>query len=384
MKSRFATALVVVGLTAAACSSGNPIATVGAVTITDERVNAFHAAGDAEGDFGCTLDFLISSEVFAEAARTRLGITVSGGDIDDYLAAPPAHRTAAMADLSSADFSDEGLREQVRRWVLVDRIVDARLLADAALFAALVPADAPEAAVDSPVPYLDPADRRSVIDAWQAEFIGEDDIADVVVDPLFGSWTTDDLSARDACAAAVLARVGGVGITEADVNALNDPLFPASPEEFVFELQFLISSELYVQEAAERFGIDVTDEEIEAFIAAPPSHRVTALAQFQNTGRFSRAGVEAQVRRWIVADEVVVELFSDDAEALEALAATIGLGVEEIAADPLAFLSIEEANRIFNTWTTEIANAGEFAEVEVDPAVGEWDPVFRQLVPAGA
>jgi hypothetical protein len=383
VKSRFATALVVVGL-AAACSSGNPIATVGSVTITDERVDAFHAVGEAEGDFGCTLDFLISSEVFAEAARTRLGITVSGGDIDDYIEAPPPHRAAAMTDLTDADFSDEGLREQVRRWVLVDRVVDARLLADEALYAALVPADAPAAASDSPVPYLAPDDRRAVIDAWQAEFVAEDDVADVVVDPLFGSWTSDDLSARDACAAAVLARVGGVGITEADVNALNDPLFPPSPEEFIFELQFLISSELYVQEAAERFGIEVTDEEIESFIAAPPSHRITALAQFQDTGRFSRAGVEAQVRRWIVADEVVVELVAADDETLQALADAVGLGVDEVAADPLGFLSIEEANRIFNTWTTEIANAGEFAEVEVDPAVGEWDPVFRQLVPAGA
>ena len=27
--------------------------------------------------------------------------------------------------------------------------------------------------------------------------------------------------------------------------------------------------------------------------------------------------------------------------------------------------------------------AGEFADVFVDPLVGEWDPAFRQLTPAG-
>lgn len=384
MKSRFVSMLMVVGLVAAACSSGNPIASIGAVTITDEKINGFHASGEAGGDFDCTLDFLIASEVYAEAARTRLGVTVSSGEIDDYLATPPPHRAESVAALTVADFSDDGVREQVRRWVLVDRIVDEQVRSDDALFADVVPADAPAAAAESPARYMSIADTTSVLQAWAAEFVDEGDLADVVVDPLFGSWTPAELSTRDACAAAVVARVGGVGITESDVRALNDPAFPATEDEFVFELQFLISSELYLQEAEERFGIQVTDDEIAAFILAPPPHRLAALSQFQAAGRFSIDGVRAQVRRWIVADEVVESLVRDDAETLQLIAESTGLGVDEIAADPLAFLSIEEANRIFNTWTTEIANALEFAEVEVDPQLGEWDPVFRGFVPPGA
>ncbi len=374
---------MLVGLVAAACSSGNPIASVGAVNITDDKVNGFHASGEAGGDFDCTLDFLIASEVFAEAARTRLGVTVSGGEIDDYLAAPPQHRTESVAALTVADFSDDGVREQIRRWVLVDRIVDERVRADDALFADVVPGDAPAAAAEAPTQFMSLADTNSVLQAWAAEFVDEGDLADVVVDPLVGAWTPDELSTRDACAAAVLARVGGVAITEADVRALNDPAFPANDDEFLFELQFLISSELYLQEARERFGIEVTDDEIASFILAPPPHRVAALSQFQATGRFSIDGVRAQVRRWMVADEVTTILIRDDGEALQFIADNTGLGVEEIAADPLAFLSTEEANRIFNSWTTEIANALEFAEVEVDPQLGEWDPVFRGFVQPG-
>lgn len=383
MKSRFLSMLVLVGLVATACSTGNPIASIGSVTITDDKVNRFHASGEAGGDFGCTLDFLIGSEVYAEAARTRLGVTVGSDEIDDYLTAPPQHRAESAAALAAADFSDEGVREQVRRWVLVDRIVDERVRADDALFGEVVPADAPADAADSPTRYMSLADTNAVLQDWAAEFVADGDVADVVVDPLVGMWTAEELSTRDACAAAILARVGGVGISEADVRALNDPAFPANDDEFLFELQFLISSELYVQEARERFGIEVTDDEIAGFILAPPPHRFAALSQFQATGRFSDDGVRAQVRRWIVADEVTVLLVRDNQEALQFIADNTGLGVDEIAADPLAYLSIEEASRIFNSWTTEIANAGEFAEVVVDPQLGEWDPVFRGIVPAG-
>lgn len=384
MKSRLATLLTLVGLVAASCSSGNPIASVGAVTITDERVDAVYAAGDAAADFDCTLDFLIANEIYVEAARTRLGVTLSRDEIDEYVDSPPSHRVEDLAALGFAELSEDGLREQVRRWLLADRIVDQRVLADDALYAELVPADAPDGAAESPSEYIAPDDARAVLEDWVAEVVAEQDVAQVTVDPLFGSWTVEQLTSRDLCASAVLARVGEVGITEADVRALNDPQSPASQDEFIFELQFLISSELYVQEAAERFGIEVTDEEIESFIAAPPPHRVTALIQFQSTGRFSMDGVRAQVRRWILADEVVALLVRDDAEALQSIADDTGLTVAEIEADPLSYLSTQEANSIFNAWTTGIADAGEFVDVQVDPLFGTWDPVFRQLVPAGA
>ncbi len=84
-----------------------------------------------------------------------------------------------------------------------------------------------------------------------------------------------------------------------------------------------------------------------------------------------------------MADEVVEVLLAGDPEFLQELSATTGLTAEEIAADPLAFIPIDRMNSVFNSWTTQIAAAGEFPDVVIDPAIGAWDPVTRLYTPAG-
>jgi hypothetical protein len=332
--------------------------------------NNFYTDGEAGGEFACTIEFLISTEVFVEAARTGLGLTVTGGDIDDLIASPPAHRVDGLAALQANEgLSEDGFRAQVRRWALADRVVDARLGA--------------EGAEVRPSASMSLAANDAEVNAWVAELVDSGDIAEVVVDPLFASWSTTDLSSRDACVSAVLARIGDATITAADVSGLNDAEFPPSQGQLDFQLQFLISSEIYVQGAAERLGVVVSDETVDAFIQNPPAHRLTDLAGLISSGQFTVEGVRAQVRRWQVADEAVAVLILDDAEFLDELAASTGLTIEEITADPLSFLQADDVSRVFNSWTTEIAEQLGFPEVVMDPLVGEWDPVFRQFTPAG-
>ena len=176
-----------------------------------------------------------------------------------------------------------------------------------------------------------------------------------------------------------VANVGGVNITDSQVVALR--LEPA-PDAYESDLQFLISVELYAQAAEEAFGITVTDADVDAFLESPPPHRLTNISDVVDSGIANEAGVRAQLRRWAIADEVVFELAAQDDELIAAVAQDVGVAVDTVLADPHAFLTLAESGRLFNSWTTELAEAGELATVVVDPDIGIWEPVLRELIPA--
>lgn len=181
-----------------------------------------------------------------------------------------------------------------------------------------------------------------------------------------------------------VAKVGDVEITDDDVRALNLPDFPPSDDEYVFELQFLISSQLYADAAERDYGVTVADADVAAYIASPPPHVAADLAQFQGLGRFSDAGIDAQVERWVLSDRVVEVLIADETELAAAIAESNGVTAQEVIDAPLRWLTVDEARQLFNSWTTRLANEGGLAEVTVSPSIGSWDPVFRQLIPADA
>ena len=388
MKSRLTVVVCALALVAAACSAGNPIASVDGVRITDEQVTGFYTATDVTDQvFDCTTEFLVATEVFVEAARTDLGITVTGGDIDDYIANPPAHRRDALGAIESeGNLSDDGLRAQVRRWALLDRIVDERVAGNDDLLAAMALATGTPVndVIARPSAFMSVANNSRVVTDWIAELSAADGLAAVEVDPIFSTWDeAGDLDPADVCASGVIARVGSVGITEDDVFALNLPTQPASAELLINELIAMIRTELFAQEAEEEFGIVVTNADIAAFLDAPPTRWVNELVQLQGDGRFDEPMFRMFARQWLTVDAVVSRLIVDAPGLIDTLAGVSGATPEQIRADPLEYVPREQVGELFGAWTIDKGISGEFPEVVVDPEIGTWDPATGRLIPSG-